>query len=250
MVCQATSSLCLSQSDLAPGPGLGSSPAQRLLPAQRQKLAVPVLAGTHPVAELARQHQVSRKFLYRQAGTAQQAPSDAFEPKPSGQEVLFYLPVTEAWLRQLTLALVLICHRPDWAVVELFRDLFDWEVSLGTVHNVVHRAVAPARAISRAYHLAGVRIGAHDEIFQAGDPVLVGVDTASTYCYLLSLEEHRDAETWGVRLLELVDQGFDPEATVADAGTGLRAGQALALPEIPCRGDHFHILHDLEQVVS
>ena len=80
--------------------------------------------------------------------------------------------------------------------------------------------------------------------------MLVGVDTASTYCYLLSLEDHRDADTWGVRLLELVDQGFDPEATVADAGSGLRAGQALALPEVPCRGDVFHILRDLEELAA
>src|SRR5436309_471353 len=86
--------------------------------------------------------------------------------------------------------------------------------------------------------------------FQADHPVLVGVDTASTYCYLLSLEDHRDAVTWGVRLLELVDQGFDSDATVADAGSGLRAGQALALPEVPCRGDIFHVLRDLEQVVA
>ena len=80
--------------------------------------------------------------------------------------------------------------------------------------------------------------------------MLVGVDTASTYCYLLSLEEHRDADTWGVRLLELVDQGFNPEATVADAGSGLRAGQAQALPNVPCQGDIFHIVRDLEAVVS
>ena len=93
-------------------------------------------------------------------------------------------------------------------------------------------------------------IGAHDEIFQAGKPVLVGVDTASTYCYLLSLEEHRDADTWGVRLLDLVDQGFNPEATVADAGSSLRAGQAQALPNVPCQGDIFHIVRDLKTVVS
>src|SRR4051812_32597393 len=247
---QATSSFCFTQSDLVSVPVLGSSPAQRLLPAQRQELAVQVLAGTHPVAELARQHQVSRKFLYQQAHTAQHALSGAFEPTPAIDEVLFYLPVTRAWLRQLILALVLICHSPYRAVIELLRDLFDWKISLGTVHNVVHSAVEPARAINRGCDLAGVRIGAHDEIFQAGHPVLVGVDTASIYCYLLSLEDHRDAETWGVRLLELVDQGFDPQAIVADAGSGLRAGQALALPEVPCRGDLFHILRDLEQVVS
>ena len=256
MDCQATSSLCLTQSDLTPVPipvpvpDLVSWPAQRLLPAQRKGLAVQVLAGTHPVAELARQHQVSRKFLYQQADTATQALNRAFEPPPAAGDVLFYLPVTKAWLRQLVLALVLICHSPYRAVVELLRDLFDWKISLGTVHNIVKSAVEPARAISRSCDLAGVRIGAHDEIFQARHPVLVGVDTASTYCYLLSLEDHRDAVTWGVRLLELVDQGFNPEATVADAGSGLRAGQALAMLEVPCRGDIFHILRDLEQVVS
>ena len=78
----------------------------------------------------------------------------------------------------------------------------------------------------------------------------MGVDTASTYCYLLSLEEHRDADTWGIRLLDLVDQGFNPEATVADAGSGLRGGQAEALPKVPCRGAHFHIIRDMEAVVG
>ena len=52
--------------------------------------------------------------------------------------------------------------------------------------------------------------------------VLVGVDAKSTFCFLLSPEEHRDADTWGVRLLELVDQGFAPKATIADFGSGLR----------------------------
>ena len=78
----------------------------------------------------------------------------------------------------------------------------------------------------------------------------MGVDTASTFCYLLSQEEHRDADTWGVRLLELAERGFAPDAIVADFGTGLRAGQALALPQVPCRGDVFHLIHDLEPVVT
>src|SRR3954462_11434778 len=107
---QATSFLGPTQPALTPVPDPVPWPAQRLLPAQRQELAVQVLAGTHPVAELARQHQVSRKFLYQQAPTAQHALSGAFEPTPAIDEVLFYLPVTRAWLRQLILALVLICH--------------------------------------------------------------------------------------------------------------------------------------------
>ena len=73
--------------------------------------------------------------------------------------------------------------------------------------------------------------------------VLVGVDAKSTFCFLLSPEEHRDADTWGVRLLELVDQGFAPKATIADFGSGLRAGHQEVLPEVPCRGDVFHALY-------
>jgi hypothetical protein len=213
-------------------------------------LALHVLAGSQPVAHLARQHQVSRKFLYRQAATAQLALRRAFDPPRPTEEILFQLPVTKSWLRQLVLALVLSCHSPYRGVIAILGDLFDTKVSLGTVHNVVRAAVAPARQINGSYDLAGVRVGAHDEIFQAGRPVLVGVDTASTFCYLLSPEERRDADTWGVRLLELAECGFAPDAVVADFGTGLRAGQGLALPEVACRGDVFHLLHDLEPVVT
>jgi hypothetical protein len=253
MDAQATSSCSFTQCDLDLHAELATAPvwpAQSLLPAERRDLAVQVLAGALPVAALARQHEVSRKFLYQQADIADDALAHAFNPKPKDQDVLFDLPVTKAWLRQLVLGLVLIGHAPYRAVVELLRDLFDYSISLGNVHNIVHSAVEPARAINRNVDLAGVRIGAQDEIFQADKPVLVGVDTASTYCYLLSLEEHRDADTWGVRLLELVDQGFNPEATIADAGSSLRAGQTQALPKVPCRGDVFHILRDLGIVVS
>jgi hypothetical protein len=93
--------------------------------------------------------------------------------------------------------------------------------------------------------LSAVKIGAHDEIHQAGRPVLVGVDARSTYCYLLSLEEHRDGDTWGVRLLELAQRGFAPDCTVADFAKGLRCGQEQALPGVPCRGDVFHCLYEV-----
>jgi hypothetical protein len=248
MLAQTTCRLAATQSDpitIAP-----PCPAKQLSPPRRQELAIEILAGTLPISQLARQHQVSRKFLYHQADTARHALGRAFNPPPKDDQVLFHLPVTRAWLRQLILALVLICRGSYRGVVALLADLFDTQISVGTVHNVVQAVVAPARGINHSYDLAGVRVGAHDEIFQAGWPVLVGVDAASTFCYLLSQEEHRDADTWGVRLLELADRGLAPEATVADFATGLRAGQRLALPEVPCRGDVFHLMHDLEQVVT
>jgi hypothetical protein len=214
-------------------------------------LAVHALAGAQPITTLANEFHVSRKFVYQQTATAQQALDAAFDrPDPPADAVLFYLPITKAWLRQFILALVLYCHSSLRGVQQLLRDLFDTALSLGTMHNILQQAVVAARPINAQQDLSAVRIGAHDEIFQNGQPVLVGADVASTYCYLLSLEEHRDADTWGVRLLELEEQGLRPEASIADGGQGLRAGQALAWPGVPCRGDVFHTLRELGQLVS
>lgn len=218
---------------------------------QRRKLALEALAGTETVSRLAGQHEVSRKFVYRQAAKAEEALDAAFSPLDcDDQKVLFDLPVTKAWLRQLMLGLTLIGHSSLRGVVELLGDLFDCRISVGTVHNVLQAAVGQARSCNQQQDLCGVRIGAHDEIFQSGRPVLVGADADSTYCYLLSLEDHRDAETWGVRLLELQAQGFQPQATIADAGKGIRAGQALAMPEVPCRGDVFHALQTVQSLAT
>jgi hypothetical protein len=89
--------------------------------------------------------------------------------------------------------------------------------------------------------LSGIRVGLHDQIFQGATPVLAGVDAQSTYCYLLVAEQHRDADTWGVHLLDAAERGLRPDYTIADAGRGLRAGQQAAWDDTPCHGDVFHI---------
>ncbi len=220
-----------------------------LPPHQRQQLALDALNG-QPIADLARHYDVSRPFIYQQVDKAQQALQQAFDPPPEANDVLFYLPVTKRWIQQLVLALILICHCSYRGVQELLADLLDYPLSLGSIHNIVHQAVPQAQRFNTQQDLAPVRIGLHDEIFQTDWPVLVGVDADSTYCYLLSLEEHADTDTWGVRLLELVDRGFDPDGTVADGGLALRAGQQLALPQTPCCGDVFHILYEIRPLIN
>jgi hypothetical protein len=228
-----------------------SCPAKALPAPQRQTLALAALASTQTVTQVARDHEVSRKFVYQQVHKAQNALDKAFSPAgPADDHVLFQMPVTKAWVKQLVLGLTLICHSSCRGVVELLRDLLDLRLSVGTVHNILQAVVTQAQRYNAQQDLCNVRLGAQDELFQAGQPVLVGADVASTYCYLLSLEEHRDAETWGIRLLELQDRGFHPEATIADFGRGLRAGQALALTDVPCRGDVFHLLQELEPLVG
>jgi hypothetical protein len=224
--------------------------AKALPPSERQQLALQALAGTQTITALADETDVSRKFVYQQITIADRALADAFTPQAADDQVLFHLPVTKQWLRQLSLGLVLICHSPLRGVVELLRDVFDLDVSLGTVYNIIAAAVAPARERNHAQDLSCVRVGAHDEIFQSGQPVLVGVDALSSYCYLVSLEDHRDADTWGVRLLELQERGFNPDCVVADAGNSLRAAQAEVFPNTPCHSDVFHALMEVQKVVT
>ena len=226
--------------------------AKTLGAGERLTLGVQALAGRQTITHLAEEADVSRKFVYQQAALAQAALDDAFAADDVDDEdkVLFYLPVTKAWLRQVVIALTLICHSSYRGAIEFLRDLLAVKISIGTVHNIHQDAIAKAQPHNQAQNLANVNIAALDEIFQNGQPVLVGADAASTYCFLLSDEAHRDADTWGVRLLELQERGFAPEATIADFAGGLRAGQKQALPDTPCRGDIFHVLHDVAPLVT
>lgn len=230
--------------------GSASASSAKLLPASsRQQLALDALAGV-PVSHLAAENHVSRKFVYQQLGRARLALDRAFDPPEPPKDLLFWLPVTRPWLHQLVLGLVLVCHSSYRGVSELLTDLFDHSLSQGSVHNILSRAVARVEPLNARQDLSAVAIGAHDEIFQAGKPVLVGADVRSGYCYLLSQEEHRDADTWGVRLLELSQRGLAPQATIADFGLGLRAGQRQALPGTPCRADVFHPLRDFQSLAT
>jgi hypothetical protein len=224
--------------------------AARLPGSDRRDLAVQALAGSETVTDLAARNGVSRKFVYEQAHKARAALADAFLSAAPEDEVLFELTFTKARLRQVIVALPLICHSSYRGVIEFVRDLLGVSISVGTVHNLLQSAARQAGVINENQDLSGIRVGLHDEIFQGPMPVLAGVDAASTYCYLLAAAEHRDADTWGVHLLDASGQGLKPDYTIADAGQGLRAGQKAAWGETPCHGDVFHIQHQYEGLAN
>lgn len=224
--------------------------AKSLGPSERLSLGVQALAGHQTITDLADDAGVSRKFVYQQRDRAQGALDDAFTPSMPDDEVLFHLPITKNWLKQAALGLTLICHSSYRGVHEFCRDLLGVNMAVGTVHNIVHDAIDQARPYNQHQNLANVKVAGLDEIFQKRQPVLVGADIRSTYCFLLSAEEQRDGDTWALRLMECQDRGFAPQATIADFGTGIRAGQARAMPNVPCRGDIFHALHEITPVVA
>ena len=147
-----------------------------LPPIVRQDIGVQMVARSQPISHLAATHQVSRKFVYQQSDKAQQALNESFAPSQGDDDVLFNLPVTKNWLYQLILGLVLICHSSYRKVVELFRDLLDMPISIGTVHNRLQATATKAAEINKSQDLSGIKVGLQDEIYQADKPVLVGVD--------------------------------------------------------------------------
>ena len=221
-----------------------------LPPKKRRRLAVKVLSKNSNVSQLSREHGVSRKFLYQNAQRADKALEQAYEKHPNTDEkVLFYLPITKTFICQFVLALLFYCHASFRGIQSLVCDVFDYSISLGSIHNIVRNVTSKAHELNEQPNLSTISTCAHDEIFQAGRPVLAGVDAQSTYCYLLAQVDNRDETTWGVHLLELEDKGLNPDKVIADFGKGLRAGHKLAWSEIPCWGDIFHPLMDMNKLV-
>jgi hypothetical protein len=226
-------------------------PAKAMGPEQRRDMATRVLGGKESASQAARDNLVSRKFVGAQTTKAKHALDEVFaQPPDTPEKVLFWLPVTKSWIEQATIGLALTCKGSERGIVQYFDDHFDYRMSVGKVHNILTSAVPLARVQNAKVELVNIRDAALDELFQAKWPVLAGVDVASTFCFLLSREEHRDADTWGVRLLEQVDRGFAPQSIIADFGGGLRAGVAAALPHLTtCGGDVFHALMGLKKVI-
>src|SRR5512143_1512683 len=155
------------------------SVAATLSSAHRKHLAIQALAGTEPVSRVAAREQVSRKFLYHQKSKANLALDRAFAPVQTDSSVLFYLPVTAAWLNQLVVGLILLCHSSYRGVIQLLQDLFDTSTSLGGIHNLLKAVAGQAVLLNAAQDLSPIQVGLHDEIFQGNQPVLVGLDAPS-----------------------------------------------------------------------
>lgn len=225
-------------------------PAKNLDAKTRKNIGLQIITGKQTITETSNQYSTSRKFVAKQASKASQSIDKAFEDNSSDnkQKVLFYIPVTKEWLKMVVICLLLYARCPFRGIICIFKNIFDYDISIGTIHNISQRAIQESIKINAKEELNEIKFGAPDEKFHDGEPILSGTDIRSLYCYLLSKEQDREGDTWAVHLLYLIDKGFNPERVIADGGTGLRSGHALALPGVPCDYDNFHIVMDLTDV--
>lgn len=223
---------------------LENNPAQRIAPDIKFNMAVDAIKRQQTVVDIAKHYGCSRTTVYEQQDKALAAANKAFQTDED--KVLFYLPVTTVFIRMVILALWLICKSSYRDTLFFIRIIFNHSVSLGTIFNVIDEAADKAKKINRSYDLSGIKDSASDEVFHWGKPILATVDIPSRFCASLTAEEHRDTDTWGVHLLDLIKQKYAPNTTLLDGAKGLVGGHREVLPNTKIRLDHFHTIQDMK----
>lgn len=223
------------------------SSARTMDSTQRKDLALNAIKRDANITDIAKRNQVSRKFIHAQKNKALRGVDQVFSEASNDRkkEVLFYLPVTIEWIESAVLSLILECKSVYRGAQRFLSNMLDFSISLGTIYNIFKSVVVKAQEHNMQQDISRIKLPAHDEMFIQGDPILSGVDIKSLYCHLLQKETHRDQDTWGIHLLDLQQQGFNPDRVIADDGEGLRNGHKMVLGDVPCDYDHFHITRDL-----
>jgi len=160
--------------------------------------------------------------------------------------------VTSKDIDRAILSLALDAHAPLEGIQRVLTCMYGEEAyrSIGYISELLTRAGAFAREITRTIPLQGIHQGANDELFDAGDhPVLTGVDVESTYIYLMLDMNDRKGETWELAMETLKDLGLNLKVAISDAGSGLLKGVRAAFPDADVQMDVFHVLRDLGRSV-
>ena len=212
------------------------------IPAQiRQEIALKSIRKEQPIKSLANEFGCSRTTVYDQQKIALQAVGQAFTPIDD-DKVLFYLPITKKIIYTLVIMLHLTCRSTYRHIIEFLRDFLGFDISIGSVFNIINDAAIKAGNINKSYDLSSVKTSSSDEVFHRNQPIMATVDIPSRYCLQADLCDARDGETWAINLLFLKDQGYNPDSVIVDSAKGMTNGYKEALSGTRIRYDHFHIL--------
>ena len=214
----------------------------------RIALALRMLDPARPWGEataLARQHDVSRKFLYTLASRTQQSLLNALAPQPPGpQPEANALVVDGEMLRRAVVILATAVPGTVRGIQLALELLFHRHCAVGLISQTLQGAGEQAQRHNAGITLPVPVLGEADEIFQGRQPCLTVVDGRSFLVLNLAAEASRDATTWGVTFLRLQEQGIQFQDMAADGARGIHTGLVEAQLAIPLRPDLFHLLRE------
>ncbi len=193
------------------------------------------------IADLAREHQVSRTFIYNLLSRFKRIMQGFFIPEESSD--IDSVAVVEARI---------LAYR------------FEGKSSIEGISSLLVRASSPYTSVGYISQYLK-RVGESlpntlsnygpeaktltflsDEIFSKSHPILITVDPISSAILRIELSDQRTAEQWRNHFQVIGDHGFNPKLLSSDEGVGLCAAQTEMFAEIPWQLDTFHgIAHRL-----
>jgi hypothetical protein len=200
------------------------------------------------VTELAQTCGVSRTFLYDLRDRALEVLSEGLSPRTPGPQAQEESLVIDRAFIQRAIGIMPLLKGTVRDIQRGLDLLLGVERSVGYISQTLRVVGEQAEAHNQGLRLPLPILGEADEIFQGRKPCLTLVDGRSFLVVNLTPAESRDATTWGLTYLNLVERGIQFQDLACDGGTGLRAGVKEADLVIPLRPDLFHILQDAHRL--
>ena len=199
-----------------------------------------------PVSEISKEAQISRTYIYQQKASVQ----NYIETLDKAGEAVHSVNIDKSFIQRMVLSLSLDCHASTEGIQRTFASVFGMHISYGKISSILAEASERAEQFDASIPLDNIKQGANDEIFQGNIPVLTGIDTESTYVYLLSEADNRSADTWQLFMEDRKEHGLALDVSISDAGTGLNAGIPKAFPDVSVQPDVFHELRPIGAEVA
>jgi hypothetical protein len=184
------------------------------------------------ITDLAASFGVSRWLVYHLLHVLVPVLLEAAQPKPPGPKPLAReLRVDKGHLDRAIVTLRVAGNVPLEGIQRCLEEVLGTRRSIGYLSEVITQAQQEAAAFQANLGCEVAGTGLLDDLFVHRGPILVAVEPHSTALLLLSKEETRDGDTWGVRLLETQEHGFQFTQVASDQAKGIAAGVQAALGE-------------------
>jgi hypothetical protein len=222
-----------------------------LTTSQKVDCAAQALAGQEAhgtLSELSRQFGVSRPTLYQAREVAGAVLTQHFA-RDEAEHQAVRVTVDEAQLRRTIVALRVMAPNAIRPIEELLPILYPGvRISYGKVQSILAQAEDAAGRFNKTVELSAITVGALDEMFSQGEPVLGGVDLDSGYLFALQLCATRSGQDWADVLNQSKAQGVELSVVVKDAAKGIEAGVREVFPDAEQRDDCFHVLYAMNKL--
>jgi hypothetical protein len=192
---------------------------------------------------MATQYGVSRKLLYQIRDKAEAGIVSSLLPhRPGRKPKETNLSVDKRHLDRSIVTMATAVPASVRGIQHCLREMLGMDRSLGYISETLKQAGECASELNSHDVPNNPVLAEADEIFHCHKPCLTLVDGHSFMVLHLSPQSHRDSTTWGVSLLDVMDEGVVLGDIASDGAKGIKGGIEEAGVNAPFRPDLFHLI--------